>query len=73
MDIHHLVNMANQIGQFFEAEPDHQQAVQDIALHIKRSWDPRMRKAILSHIEQGGGELKDIVKEALISNRKLLA
>lgn len=48
MDIHHLVKMANQIGQFFEAEPDETQAVTDVASHIKRFWDPRMRKAIVS-------------------------
>ena len=27
MNVQNLVKMANQIGQFFESEPDHQQAV----------------------------------------------
>jgi len=73
MDIHHLVKMANQIGDFFEAEPDRQQALQDIAAHIKRFWDPRMRKAIINHLENGGEGLNFIVSEAISSNRQLLA
>jgi formate dehydrogenase subunit delta len=73
MNVQHLVKMANQIGSFFENEPDRQQAVQDIASHIKRFWDPRMRKAIISHIENGGEGLKAIVSEAISSNRQLLA
>ena len=73
MHIENLVKMANQIGQFFEAEPDQDQAVKDIASHIKRFWDPRMRKAIISHIENGGEGLKAIVSEAISNNRQLLA
>lgn len=66
MDIQNLVKMANQIGAFFEAMPDRQQAMEDIAAHIKRSWDPRMRKVILQYLdEQGGKDLKDIVRESL--------
>jgi formate dehydrogenase subunit delta len=74
MDIHNLVKMANQIGAFFEAMPDHPQALLDIAGHIKRSWDPRMRHAILLYLdEQDGGDLKDIVKEALRTHKASVA
>lgn len=73
MNIQHLVKMANQIGQFFESEPDHQQAVLDVASHIKRFWDPRMRQAILGHLENGGEGLLPIVQKALQENRQTLA
>lgn len=74
MDIPNLVKMANQIGAFFEAMPDRPQALQDIAGHIKRSWDPRMRHTILLYLdEQDGGDLKDIVKEALRTHKALVA
>lgn len=70
MDINNLVTMANQIGAFFEAMPDREQAMKDIAGHIKRNWDPRMRRAILQYMdEQGGNNLKEIVLEALQANR----
>lgn len=66
--------MANQIGAFFEAMPDREQAMKDIAGHIKRNWDPRMRRAILQYMdEQGSGDLKEIVHKALQANRDAVA
>jgi formate dehydrogenase subunit delta len=72
MNIQHLVKMANQIGQFFEAEPDQAQAASDVATHLKRFWDPRMRKAIIGHIENGGEGLLPIVTKAVRDNQQLL-
>ena len=73
MDVNNLINMANQIGTFFESMPDRQQAVQDIANHIRRFWDPRMRRAILESFEQHTAEgLSDIVREALTTHRQML-
>ena len=72
MDIEHLVYMANQIGAFFEGEPDQQVGVNAVANHLKKFWDPRMRKAILQHVEdQGGDGLKNIVSSAIKLNRDL--
>lgn len=73
MDVNNLIRMANQIGEFFESMPDRQQATQDIASHIKRFWEPRMRKALLESLTQKNTEdLSDIVREAIQSNRQLL-
>jgi len=70
MNADNLVTMANQIGSFFETMPDRQQAVIDIAGHLKRFWEPRMRRALLQHLdEQAGAQLKDIVLEALRLHR----
>jgi formate dehydrogenase subunit delta len=61
-----LIKMANQIGSFFEAMPDREQAVKDVASHILRSWEPRMRANLLEHVARAGdGELKDVVRSAL--------
>ncbi len=61
-----LIKMANQIGAFFEAMPDRQQAVQGIAAHIARNWEPRMRTALIQHLEEGGNtELSPLVRDAL--------
>jgi formate dehydrogenase subunit delta len=65
MNIQRLVRMANDIGNFFRAEPDHAQAVDGVATHIKRFWDPRMRKEILAHLDSGGEGLSDLAKEAV--------
>ena len=72
MDAHHLVKMANQIGRFFEAEPDQAQAQQDIAAHLKRFWDPRMRRAIVSYVTDGGEDLLPIVRDAIQGNQQRL-
>lgn len=66
MNTSHLIKMANQIGTFFSTMPDHQEAVKDLAMHIKRFWEPRMRRALLQYVQQDGGtELSDIVLEAV--------
>ena len=72
MHIENLVKMANQIGDFFEAEPNREQAMHDIAAHLKRFWEPRMRSAILAHVDQGGAGLKAIVADAIQAERASL-
>lgn len=46
-----LVKMANQIGDFFEAEPDKAQAQIDIANHLNRFWTKDMRNQIAEHVK----------------------
>jgi formate dehydrogenase subunit delta len=73
MDIHRLIKMANEIGAFFESEPDRTVAMEGIAGHIKRFWDPRMRRELLSWVDEHAGEgLKELVLAALRGNRDKL-
>lgn len=51
MNIDRLIKMANQIGTFFETIPDRDQALQEIAGHLEKFWDPRMRQQLLQHLE----------------------
>jgi formate dehydrogenase subunit delta len=67
MNTENLVRMANRIGDFFEAMPDRKEALEGIAGHIKRFWEPRMRKEILAYIDAGGADLSDIVREAIVA------
>ena len=65
-----LIRMANQIGGFFEAMPDRAEALEGVAIHIKRFWEPRMRRALLAHIDQAGtAELNGMVTEAIRIHR----
>jgi len=66
MNIDRLVRMANDIGNFFKAEPDHAMAVDGVAQHLKRFWDPRMRKEIVAYVDGGGAELMELVREAVL-------
>lgn len=70
MNAVNLVMMANQIGAFFDTMPDRQQALEDIAAHLRRYWEPRMRRALMHHIDSAGGmELDDIVLDAVRAHR----
>ncbi len=64
-----LVYMANQIGKFFQSQ-GHDQAVAGVAEHIRKFWDPRMRKAIFAHLDAGGAGLDQNVREALTTLQK---
>jgi formate dehydrogenase subunit delta len=67
-----LIKMANQIGAFFEAMPNREQAVKDIAAHIQKNWEPRMRSALLQHVGRSGDiELSPLVREALLLVQKV--
>lgn len=59
-----LIYMANQIGKFFQSQ-GHDKAVPGIAEHIKKFWDPRMRRAIFAHYNGGGTGLDQSVREAI--------
>lgn len=63
--IDRLISMANQIGVFFEAQPNREEAIDGIVDHIKRFWDPRMRRAITAHVKEGGVGLSAIAMEAV--------
>ena len=65
-----LVTMANQIGKFFASQGEEAE-VPGIAAHIRKFWDPRMRKAIVDFVEKGGEGLQPCVKKAVLSLRAI--
>jgi formate dehydrogenase subunit delta len=70
MDADNLIRMANRIGDFFEAMPDRDEALDGIATHIRKFWEPRMRSQFLAAIDAGqAGDLKDIVRTAVLARR----
>ena len=74
MDGSKLVKMANAIGAFFEADPDPARAVAGVADHLRRFWEPRMRRALYGWLDEHGGEgLRPLVREAITAHREKLA
>jgi formate dehydrogenase subunit delta len=57
-----LVKMANDIGNFFRAEPVREDAVAGIANHIAKFWTKRMRQKLAAH---GEGGLDELPREAM--------
>jgi formate dehydrogenase subunit delta len=74
MKADHLIEMANQIGMFFDSLPDRDEALFDIAEHIRRFWEPRMRRVLLAELDSGGAEagFTEIVYAALVKHRESL-
>ena len=58
------VRMANDIGNFFKAEPDREQAIAGIVNHISKFWTRRMREKLIEHVRHGGLGLDDLPLEA---------
>ena len=70
MDIDNLVHMANQIGEFFSAFPDQEEAKSGIATHIHKFWEPRMRTHLFQVLDAGGTGLRPLVIEAAANIRR---
>ncbi len=64
MQIEKLVMMANQIAAFFAVQGE-ERAVPQIAGHIEKFWDPRMRNAIAAHVAASGAGLNPLARAAL--------
>jgi formate dehydrogenase subunit delta len=62
----HLTQMANDIGDFFRAQP-HQDAVKGIANHLKSFWTPKMRAQLTEQMKKGDASLNELPREALLS------
>jgi formate dehydrogenase subunit delta len=69
MQAERLVYMVNQIGDFFKSYP-HDQAVAGIADHVRKFWEPRMRKQIYDVIAAPDHGLKPQSLEAIQSLAK---
>jgi formate dehydrogenase subunit delta len=59
-----LVYMANQIGAFFKSQ-GLDTASAKIAEHMTKFWDPRMRRAIVAHLDAGGAGLDPATRRAV--------
>ena len=73
MDIQNLIHMANQIGGFFEAMSDREEALSGTAEHLQHFWEPRMRSQLLAYVDaENGKDLKPIVVSAIRAHRDKL-
>ena len=56
MDVQRLVAMANDIAAFFDAESGNA-APEGVRNHLRKFWEPRMRREIIEHLRKGGDGL----------------
>lgn len=60
-----LVTMANEIAAFFVSASDAGEASKSVAAHLRRYWDPRMRKQIVEYVMTGGEGLVPTARTAV--------
>jgi len=65
MNVQLLVTMANDISNFFASDPDKDAAVDQVANHLKKFWEPRMREAIRRHVSAGGEGMSSLAIQAV--------
>ena len=61
----HLIKMANDIADFFRAEPLREDAVGGIANHIQKFWTRRMREKLIEHLHGDNSGFDDLALEAV--------
>jgi formate dehydrogenase subunit delta len=69
MDNRDMIRMANQIAAYFEAYP-RGEALTGIANHIRKFWEPRMRKQLEEYVAGGGESLSPLVIAAIAPDSK---
>lgn len=72
MQTESLIRMANQIGQFFDTMPDRSEAAEGVAQHIRKFWDPRMRRQFLAHVDGGAPGLHALVAQVVREYRSAI-
>ncbi len=65
MDQARLIAMANQVGQFFHAQGE-AAVVAGVEDHLRKFWDPRMRREIIAALHRGEDQLSPAVREAVV-------
>jgi formate dehydrogenase subunit delta len=60
METRDMVRMANQIAEFFKSYSE-TEALEGIADHFNKFWDPSMRKDLFAYIDKGGKDLAPLV------------
>lgn len=57
MNPQRLIAMANDIAAFFNAEADKEAAAEQVANHLRKFWDPRMRENIRRVVQKNSVDL----------------
>jgi formate dehydrogenase subunit delta len=66
MNIDLLVKMANEITSFWAGEAGEEVAATEVASHLRRYWEPRMRAQLIAYYEQRQGSgLNDVARNAV--------
>lgn len=67
MNVERLIEMANDIANFFAADPDRDAGIAGVVNHLRKFWVPRMREQIVAHVRaHGAAGLSDVAYAAVL-------
>jgi formate dehydrogenase subunit delta len=69
MQTHDMIRMTNQIADFFKSYTE-KEAIDGIADHINKFWDPLIRKDFFVLVDSGGAGLSDLVLKAAVDIKR---
>ena len=67
-----MVHKVNQIALYFSSYP-RDEAIAGVADHLKKFWEPRMRRQLIAYVDGGGGDLNELVPPAVEMLKELEA
>ena len=66
MNVERLIEMANDIANFFAADPDREAGIDGVANHLRKFWEPRMRRQLIEHVRaHGPAGLSEVARAGL--------
>jgi formate dehydrogenase subunit delta len=65
MHAEQLVQMVNDISAFFAPQFTEAEAAAEVAGHLKRQWEPRMRRQIVEILHSGEGAFSPVGRAAI--------
>lgn len=60
-----LVTMVNEIAAFFQGADSETKGAENVENHLRRYWDPRMRKQIIEYASKQGEGLAPLAKAGI--------
>jgi formate dehydrogenase subunit delta len=58
----YLVEMVNDISAFFAPAHEPEKAAAEVAAHLRRAWDPRMRRQVIEYWRAGEGDFTPVAR-----------
>ena len=65
MHAEQLVQMVNDISAFFASGGTEAEAAAEVLGHLKRQWEPRMRRQLVEIWRSGGGDFSPVGRAAI--------
>ncbi len=68
-DLPAVIRLGHDLVRNFEALPP-EKAAEEVATHIRKFWEPRMRRELLGYVDAGDARVGDLLAEAAEDLRK---